>query len=353
MDGRRLVRLGPPGPRAVEPTVPKDDAVEAGVRRRQSFEVDDGLAGSRDPGGGGGRDGGVLGMRVRADGRPRDALGDQPPGTDVRRRGHDVPDADLADMRVRLELLIRDLLARVRREVGHLVDDDVGTRLPHRVEDRSRVEDVDDGRGRAGSLDRVGASRRPAAARDVVTSGDEHAGERTPDGAARTGDEDPCHPTRQVAGVISWSDSISSLSVGTSSIVDAASSAVCEIASWTWPAASSTLPRALATPSRIAAIASSGSDWTAKPPPMRVPAIVNVGASAAYPFAARTSWIPPSPLTAVTTRHSAGTSTWPPPNTTLTLSVAPSGARVASRRSRTPPPYHSSSVPPRRFVAVL
>ena len=59
------------------------------------------------------------------------------------------------------------------------------------------------------------------------------------------------------------------------------------------------------------------------------------------------------PRTFETTRHEAGTRIWPPPKIARTWRVAPPGAIMASRRSMTPPPYHSSSVPPRNAVAVL
>ena len=132
------------------------------------------------------------------------------------RRLDDVPDADLADVGVGLELLVRQLLARFGAEIGHLVDDDLGAGLGHGCGERRRIEHVHDRRPGAGGRDRRRARVGARGAGDVVARRDEHRRERTPDRAARARQEDPCHAlpgsAGQVAGDISVSGSVSSWS---------------------------------------------------------------------------------------------------------------------------------------------
>jgi hypothetical protein len=82
-----------------------------------------------------------------------------------------------------------DEVARIRKR-GHLVHDDLGSRLEDGRSDGVPVESVDDSRLDADLAKRLGFRRRPGEAGDPMTRGEEQRDEAGPDRARRARDQD-------------------------------------------------------------------------------------------------------------------------------------------------------------------
>ncbi len=81
----------------------------------------------------------------------RDALGDEPARARAQRRINQVARSLDPHARVAYQSLGHQLRLEPVRQVGELMDDDVGPRRQHRGAERGRVEDVDYGRCDSGS----------------------------------------------------------------------------------------------------------------------------------------------------------------------------------------------------------